>query len=268
MAITDHVAILAHSSLDQPRVNKLNPQKPASFYAQLAFPPSAATDLQLLAAAVAPGGDFNGMEVGVNLNGSLKKPVPGVPNDWFIVRTSTQYAPYVADGAGKQIDQANPVNHGVIRSHFYAGKKVRASLSAFAWTHQATGRRGISFNLGGIMASEDGERLNIGAGVAVNALQKYADPSKATVATASNPFGQQAQQMAAPASVPAAQPAAAPAAVAPNPFGQQAAQPAQIANPFAQGQAANNGNPFEREVLRSAGLSPFAVNDRDDDIPF
>lgn len=239
MALDQHVAILAHSSLDVPRINRLNPQKPASFYAQIAFPPAAGADLQALAAAVAPGGSFAGLEVGVKTNGQLAKPLPGIPADWFVIRSSTQFAPYVADGAGNHLDQNNLANHGLIKSTFYAGKKVRAALSAFFWTYPATGKRGISFNLQGLMASDDGERLNIGSGVVVNAFAQYADPSKAasitaapganaqTVATpnAGNPFGASSTVQQ---STPVAQ-TAAPAASA-NPFAQQ---PQAAANPFA-----------------------------------
>lgn len=250
MDITSHVAILAHSSLDVPRINKLNPQKPAAFFAQLAFPPSAGADLQALAAAVAPGGNFAGMEVGVKTNGSLAKPLPGVPADWFVVRTSTQYAPYVADGAGMQLDQGNPANHATIKTQFYAGKKVRAAISAFAWQHAATGRRGISFNLNGIMACEDGDRLNIGQGVTVNAFQKYADPAKATTATAANPFAaataQAGQSAGAVAGTAANAMGSAAPAVQGNPFA--AAGSAQSANPFAQQPAANAGNPFASQA--------------------
>jgi len=231
MAITDHVAILAHSSLDAPRVNRLNPQKPASFYAQIAFPPSAAGELQALAAAVAPGGNLAGLEIGVKTNGSLAKPLPGIPADWFVVRSSTQFAPYVADGAGNQLDQSNPASHGTIKTQFYAGKKVRAALSAFAWTYAATGRRGISFNLQGIMAADEGERLNIGGGAIVNAFQQYADPSKAAGST----------------QAPGANAPLAPQAPAGNPFATQQAQaaaPAASANPFAQAAPASNANPF------------------------
>lgn len=238
MSLDQHVAILAHSSLDVPRVNRLNPQRPASFFAQIAFPPAASADLQALAAAVAPGGNFAGLEVGVKTNSQLAKPLPGIPGDWFVIRSSTQFAPYVADGAGNHLDQNNPANHGVIKSAFYAGKKVRAALSAFFWTYQATGKRGISFNLQGLMAADDGERLNIGAGVIVNTFQQYADPSKA------------AGNVAAPgASAPLV--AQAPTG---NPFGAQTSagnhnaglpttSAAQGANPFAQ-QASGNANPF------------------------
>ena len=236
MSLDQHVAILAHSSLDVPRVNRLNPQKPASFYAQIAFPPAAAADLQALAAAVAPGGNFAGLEVGVKTNAQLSKPLPGIPADWFVIRSSTQFAPYVADGAGNHLDQNNPANHGVIKSTFYAGKKVRAALSAFFWTYPATGKRGISFNLQGLMASDDGERLNIGAGVIVNTFQQYADPSKAAGQT--QPFGANAPTVA---STPVGNPFAAQQAQAQQP---QAAASAASANPFAQAAPANNANPF------------------------
>jgi hypothetical protein len=236
MAITDHVAILAHSSLDVPRINRLNPEKPAAFYAQLAFPPSAGADLQALAAAVAPGGSFAGLEVGVKTNGQLAKPIPGIPADWFVIRSSTQYAPYVADGAGNQMDQSNPATHGVIKQHFYAGKKVRTALSAYSWEHTATRRRGISFNLQGVMASDDAERLNIGAGVVVNAFNQYADPSKAANVTPVP--GANVQAAAGSGGNPFANTGAATAQPT-------TAQPAQSANPFAQpAPAAQSANPF------------------------
>lgn len=241
MAITDHVAILAHSSLDAPRVNRLNPEKPASFYAQIAFPPSAGADLQALAAAVAPGGNLAGLEIGVKTNGSLAKPLPGIPADWFVVRSSTQFAPYVADGAGNQLDQSNPANHATIKTHFYAGKKVRGALSAYSWEHPATRRRGISFNLQGVMAADEGERLNIGAGVVVNAFQQYADPSKAAAATA----------------VPSANAQAAAAAPAGNPFGQSSVS--SPTNPLTSAPVATtqqSANPFAQAT--PAGANPFA----------
>lgn len=232
MALDQHVAILAHSSLDVPRVNRLNPAKPASFYAQIAFPPAAVADLQALAAAVAPGGNFAGLEVGVKTNAQLAKPLPGIPADWFVIRTSTQFAPYVADGAGNHMDQNSPANHGLIKSTFYAGKKVRAALSAFFWTYPATGRRGISFNLQGLMASDDGERLNIGAGVVVNAFAQYADPTKVA---GSQPIpGASAQTVALPNTG--------------NPFGAQEPTLVQTtevsANPFAQTAPTSTANPF------------------------
>lgn len=232
MALTDHVAILAHSSLDAPSINRLNPSKPAAFYAQIAFPPAAGAELQAILSAVAPGGSLAGQEIGAKRNDALAKPLPGVPGDWIVARASTQYAPYVADGAGVQMDQNNPASHALIKSTFYAGKHVRAALTAFAWNHTSTGRKGISFNLTGIMAAADGERLNIGGGVVVNQFSQYANPAAAAVAPApaqvveqapqGNPFAtQQAQAFAA----------AIPAAVSANPFAQTAA-PAS-ANPFA-----------------------------------
>lgn len=238
MALDQHVAILAHASLDVPRVNRLNPEKPAAFYAQIAFPPAAGPDLQALAAAVAPGGNFAGLEVGVKTNAQLAKPLPGVPSDWFVIRSSTQFAPYVADGAGNHLDQNLQANHATIKSLFYAGKKVRASLSAFFWTHPATGRRGISFNLQGVMAWEDSERLNIGSGVIVNTFNQYADPSKAAGNVAAP--GANAQTVAAQNTG--------------NPFGGQQQQTqgaagSTSANPFAQTQTAGaSNNPFAQSA--------------------
>ena len=218
---TDFVAILAHSSLAMARPNKLKPGSPPTFYAEVCFPPEAGGALQALAAAVAPGGQLGGLEIGVKLNSQKQKPIPGVPGDWLVVKSSTQFAPYVADSSGAQIVQGDAAANARIQATFYAGKKVRAALSAFAWAHAQTNRRGISFNLTGVLEAGDGERLNIGSGVTANAFAKYAQPGSAP-----------AQQSAAPldfAKLAQPQQSAAPA-VSANPFAQQ---PAQANNPFA-----------------------------------
>ena len=143
-----------------------------------------------------------------------------VPGDWFVVRGATQFAPFIADETGTQLDQSNPDHAAKIRSQFYAGKRVRASFSPYAWNH-ATGGKGISFNVDGIMAVEDGERLAVGNGEMLNAFAQHAQAPAAS-GGAANPFA------GAPAASPA--PTSAPAASA-NPFAQA---PAASANPFAQ----------------------------------
>ena len=235
--VTDFVATLAHSSLAVARPNKLKPGSAPTFYAEVCFPPEAANVLAALASTVAPGGSLAGLEIGVKTNAQKAKPIPGIPHDWYVVKSSTQFAPYVADATGAQIVQGSPEANARIQAVFFAGKRVRASLSAFAWSHAQTGRRGVSFNLTGIMEAGDGERLNIGSGVTANAFAKYAQPGGAPAAqpAAGNPFAAQAPapQVANPLAVaPVQQPAqvAAPA-VSANPFAQQA--PAQAANPFA-----------------------------------
>lgn len=210
--LIDHVAILTSSALATPQVNKLKPGRGPEYYAVIAFPPAAGLALQALCqqvATLAPD-----VQVNVKPNASTKKPIVGIPPDWLIVRASTQYAPYIADVSGKQLVQDNPADAAAIRQQFYAGKRVRAALSAFAWSH-ATGGKGVSFNVDGIMAVEDGERLAIGNGAMVNAFEKFAQPAAAGTGAA-NPFAG-----AAPA------PASAVAASAPatnvNPFAQAAA---------------------------------------------
>lgn len=215
--LIDHVAILTSSALATAQVNKLKPQRGPEFYAVIAFPPAAGAALHALCQTVAT--LTPDIQVNVKPNASTKKPIVGIPPDWFIVRASTQYAPFVADESGKQLVQDVPADAARIRQCFYAGKRVRASLSCFAWSH-ATGGKGVSFNIDGIMAVEDGERLAIGGGAMVNAFEKFAQAPAA--GAAANPFAG-----AAPA--PAASPAAAPATNA-NPFAQSA--PA-AANPFA-----------------------------------
>jgi|SRR5579859_660856 len=173
MSITDHIAILTHHALAQAQPNRKKAGKPLQFYSVLAFPPAAAGDLQALSAAVAPGGSLTGLKVGVRRNQQLDKPIPGVPGDWFIIRASTQFPPYLADEGGNQLSQ--DTQQAAIRVKFYAGKKVRAAISAFYWPNEGGG---ISFDLSGVMAVSDGERLNIG-NTAANAFASYVDPNVA-----------------------------------------------------------------------------------------
>lgn len=216
--LIDHIAILTSSALATPQVNKLKPGRGPEYYAVIAFPSAAGAALQALCLQVAT--LTPDIKVNVKPNASTTKPIVGIPGDWLIVRASTQYAPYIADQSGKQLVQDNPADAAAIRQQFYAGKRVRAALSAFAWSH-ATGGKGVSFNIDGVMAVEDGERLAIGNGAMVNAFEKFAQAPAAGTGTA-NPFAG-----AAPA--PALAPAAAPATNA-NPF---AAAGASAANPFA-----------------------------------
>lgn len=220
--LIDHVAILTSSALAVAQVNKLKPQRGPEFYAVIAFPPAAGAALHELckiAGANAFGGLGSDVRIRVAPNASTKKPIVGIPGDWLIVRASTQFAPYVADVSGKQLEQTNAEHAAAIRQQFYAGKRVRAALSAYGWTHPQSGK-GISFNIDGIMAVEDGERLAVGNGAMVNAFEKFAAPGAA--GGAANPFAG-----TAPAASPVPTPAPAPNA---NPFAQA---PAAAANPFA-----------------------------------
>jgi hypothetical protein len=227
--LTQFVSILAQSALATPVTNKIKASQPLEFYARIAFPPEAIAALMEMvqaAAGAAFGGLHPDVQHGITTNATATKPIPGIPGDWLLVRVASQYAPYVADAAGKQLPQVDPAAQGVIKTTFYPGKRVRAAISAFTWTHK-TGGRGISYNLDGIMATAtDSDRLNIGTGVVANVFQQFAQ------AQAAAPTFAQAQ--AAPAQVAAF---AAPTA---NPFG--AAAPADSANPFAQAQT--QANPF------------------------
>lgn len=225
MALTDHIAILTHHALAQATPNQKKAGKPLEFYGLIAFPPAAQNDLAAVASSVTNGAPLANFEIGISTNAQAKKPIVGIPGDWFVVRAATQFAPYIADAAGNQLDQSNPAHVAQIRSTFFAGKKVRAALTAFSWIYD--GRHGISFNLSGVMdAGEDSSRLAIGNGEMLNAFQKHANPNAVTTtvntvpgaAAAGNPFGgqQQAQQTAAPAA--SANPFAQPAQTASNPF--------------------------------------------------
>lgn len=226
MSLDSHISILTHHALAAATPNKMKAGNPLEFYALLAIPPQAGGDLQKIAEQSANGAPLGNFEIGIKRNGEQQKPIAGVPADWFVVRAATQFAPFVADATGAQLVQADPAGAAAIRATFYAGKKVRVVLSSFAWEFK--GKRGISFNLGGVMdAGEQSERLAIG-GADTSVFQKYANPN------------------AAPAAQPGANAVEQPANNG-NPFGAastaQDGAPAQSANPFAQ-QAPANANPF------------------------
>lgn len=227
--IQDHVAILLYHSLDVARVSKLKAKRGPVFFAQFAFPPEAGADLQALAASVAPGGNLAGLEIGgFQVAGSLKKPIPGIPGNWLTVRSESQFAPTLVDSHGAVLQDG-----ATIRSLFYPGRRVRAAITAFPWVHTETGRKGVSFNLQGVMDAGPGEKLNIGNGVVENEFQKYA---QAGSNGAGNPFGGQS---------PAPSPAPAGGS---NPFASASSAPAGGSNPFAANTGANsapaNNNPF------------------------
>lgn len=183
--ITDHIAILTHAALAEAVPNNKKPGKPLQYYALLAFPPAAGNDLADLARGVAPGGNLTGLSINVKPNSQQTKPLPGIPGDWLVVRAASQFPPYVADAHGTQLTQ--DADGARIRSMFYAGKKVRAALTAFAWNYD--GKPGVSYNLAGVMEAGDGERLAIGSGVTASAFEKYADKSAPATGAAGNPFG-------------------------------------------------------------------------------
>lgn len=221
MAITDHVAILTHHALAAPQPNKKK-QNRMEYYVLAAFPPAAIGDLAGLVQAIYPGAQLSQISVNLKTNAQQTKPIPGVPSDWYIVRAATQFAPYLCNEAGQQITDVNQA-----RSTFYAGMKVRVSLSAFSWTQD--GVPGASFNVDGVMLAGQGERLAIGNGKTASAFMAHANPNAAQQPVPDA----NAQTVAQPNTG--------------NPFGGQ--QPvnvgavAQGANPFAQ-QQATGSNPF------------------------
>jgi hypothetical protein len=217
MSITDHVAILANSALATPLPNKLKDGHPLEHFALLAFAPNAESDLLAMIterATASFGALHPDISMSVETNASRKKPLPGIPGDWLVVRGVSRFAPEIYGADGVQVT-ITPESTNAIRQLFYAGRRVRVTLAAWAWSHPS-GKRGISFNLNGIMDAGPGERLPIGnnssAAFAGHAQQGQAAPQQPAPQSA-NPFGG-AQQAAA------------------NPFAQAANAP-QSANPFA-----------------------------------
>lgn len=237
MALSDHIAILTHASLATAVLNKLNPNKAPEYFALFAFPPEAGADLQAaaLAAAQPMFGGLSNVQIGVKRNSQAKTPLPGIPGDWFVVRAASQFAPEVYSAKGELLLQSTPDGLSAIHQTFFAGKKIRANLSAYAWTYGKDGR-GVSFNLAGLMdAGVGGDRLPIGNDSG-SAFAKHANPN------------------APPSTTINQSPASATGAVG-DPFGgnaqpqqaaqQQAAQPQQAsADPFAQASGNAVANPF------------------------
>lgn len=212
MSIADHVAILLYSSLDQARAGKSNPNKP-EFYTNIALPPSATDDLAAQMKEVAPNGNLAGLRLTIEANGKKAKPHVGIPNDWLILRLSSgpDYPPELFDTSGKKL-AALPVNGGEIRGEFFAGQKVRVNGYPYPWNHAASGAKGISWNLSGVMAVGGGERRAGGAG----------EPSESA-------FAKYRSDVPAQTNVPAQQAAVNGAGDTGNPFQQGGAS----INPFA-----------------------------------
>lgn len=164
MSITDHEAILLHSSLDQPRAGRSNPGK-VEFYTSIALPPSAADDLATAMKEVAPNGNLSGLRLTIEPNSKKAKPHAGIPGDWLILRLASgaDYSPDLFAADGQKI-AALPINGSQIRGEFFAGQKVRINGYPFFWNHAQSGAKGVSWNLSGAMAVGGGERRGGGGG--------------------------------------------------------------------------------------------------------
>lgn len=226
MAIDDHVVILASHALAEARLNK-DKQDKLEFYAQFAIPPEAIEDLKQVAQDAIPGQNLTAYKVSGNINERLDKPLPGIPNDWFVFRAATAFTPECYDEAAQLI--TDPAK---IRAKFFAGARVRMSIKAWTWVKGTT--HGISFNLYGVMAAPGKSvRLPLGNGKTGAAFSKHAVEALPTLPTGSDsatvePIAQSGQTVTPPSV--AGSFFQQPAAQAGNPF----QQPAQAGNPFTQ----------------------------------
>lgn len=218
MAFEDHVAILIQGAFDRPAKNKFKPNDPPEYFAVVAVDPSAGPDLQALLAAVNP--NWQNMGHPIKPNGKLDKPYPGIPDNWLTFRMQSQYVPEIRDTNGTELF-ASAENAGYIRSQLYAGTNVRVRGTVKEW--EFSGKRGLKFYLGGVMAVGGGERR-----ATSGSFDKYV-PQDAP-AQQSTGFG--------------GQEAIAAARGAPDAFGGNQSAPAQnaVANdPFAQKPATGGG---------------------------
>ena len=220
--LADFEGILLSSSLTEARASKSNPNK-IEFYAAVAYPAEAGAALAELAKTVAPNGSLAGLRMTVEPNIRKAKPFAGIPDDALIMRLTSgpDYPPALFTSEGMRIP-AGAAGAPMAREQLYAGQKVRVNGYPYFWNHTASGGRGISWNLSGVMAIGGGERRGNQGESNEAAFGRYGTihdaPPAQTDAQASG-FG----------SAPAPAPAPAPAA----------------ADPFNQGTAgAANANPF------------------------
>lgn len=207
MAFEDHVCILLSGAFDRPQKNKFKPQDDPEYYALVAAPPSAAADLQALMASI----NTNWASMGhpVKTNGSQVKPHVGIDPDWLVFRMQSQFVPEIRDSNGNEL-VPTAENAAYIRSQLYAGARVRVRGTVKEW--EFSGKRGIKFYLGGVMAVGGGDRRATGSG----SFDKYVPEG----ANQSSGFGSQ----------PAPQEQAAPQQIGTNPFQQSNAGAS--TNPF------------------------------------
>lgn len=229
MALQDHVAIILSCSLDRASKNRKKPTAPPRYYVRAALPPAADGDLGEAMAQVAPGGNWQATSHNIRANSMLKKPYPGVPDDWRIVKFDTQYPVplYAPDGSEIFVSAENSAR---IRSEFYAGQRARIEGSPYLWNND--GETGISWNLWGVMAVGGGDRLpgSGGSGFAAYRPQGAgAAPQQSGGFGTNTPAdGGQQQQQSGGFGAPA----------------QGAPAGAAGTNPFQQPANAGNGNPF------------------------
>lgn len=217
--LADFEGILLASSLTEARAGKSNPSK-VEFYAAVAYPASAAAELAELAKTVAPNGNLAGLRMTIEPNIKKGKPFAGIPDDSLIMRLTSgpDYPPAAFTDVGGRIP-AGQAGAAQVREHLYAGQRVRVNGYPYYWTHAASGSRGISWNLSGVMSIGGGERRGNSGESNEAAFGRYGAihdaPPPQTEAQASG-FGAPAQGPAASA----------------DPFNQGTARAAAEANPF------------------------------------
>lgn len=159
MAFEDHVGILLSGAFDRPQKNKYKPQDDPEYYALVALPPSASEDLQAVMASI--NGNWANMTHPIKSNGKLEKPHPGIDPDWLVFRLQSQFVPEIRDSNGAEL-VPTAENAAYIRSQLFSGARVRVRGTVKEW--EFSGKRGIKFYLGGVMAVGGGDRRATGSG--------------------------------------------------------------------------------------------------------
>lgn len=196
MAFEDHIAILLSGAFDRPQKNKFKPADAPEYYALVAMEPSAGPDISAVMASINP--NWTSLNHPVKTNGKLDKPHPGIPDDYLVFRMQSQFVPEIRDSNGAEL-VPTAENAGYIRSQLFSGARIRIRGTVKEW--EFSGKRGLKFYLGGVMAVGGGDRRATSSG----SFDKYVPEdapqtsgSQPAVTVQSNGFGQPAPQ-AAPA---------------------------------------------------------------------
>lgn len=159
MAFEDHIAILLSGAFDRPQKNKFKPADAPEYYALVAMEPSAGPDISAVMASINP--NWTSLNHPVKTNGKLDKPHPGIPDDYLVFRMQSQFVPEIRDSNGAEL-VPTAENAGYIRSQLFSGARIRIRGTVKEW--EFSGKRGLKFYLGGVMAVGGGDRRATSSG--------------------------------------------------------------------------------------------------------
>lgn len=157
------LALLSYPHLKEPQAPQNGIGK-AKYSASLVFPEgSDLTELQAAAEAVAEA-KWPGKAKAMFANGALRSPFrkdgveKGYPAGSIFMNVRTEQAPGLVSKYAGPDGKPVLITGEDITKEFYAGAKVKASVTAFAY--DSNGNKGVSFALANMQKLDDGPRLD------------------------------------------------------------------------------------------------------------